>query len=183
VRRQPSATLPARSREPVRSRPRLLAAAGLALAAAACGLVPPIGLQAPKVTVADLSIRSLGLKEIRFALLLDARNPNDVDVPLSNLRFDLDLLGRPFASGAALEPTVTLAAGATRSVPIEFAVPTSRLLEVLREVRGSERAPLDYRLHGSANWGKSPFSIPFERRGELETLRKLRELLEPARRP
>jgi len=165
-----------------RARLRLLAAAGLPLAAAACGVLPPIGLQRPKVTVADLSIRSLGLKEIRFALLLDAHNPNGVDVPLSNLRFDLELLGRPFASGAALEPTVTLAAGATRSVPIEFAVPTSRLVELLRELRLPERAPLDYRLHGSANWGRSPFTIPFERRGEFETLQKLREWFEPPRR-
>jgi len=160
----------------------MLVAACLALAAAACGVVPPIGLKPPKVTVADLAVRSLGLSEIRFALVLDAQNPNDVDVPLSNLRFDLDLMGRPFASGAALEPTVTLAAGTTQPVPIEFAVPTSRLLDLLREFGQADQRRLDYHLRGSANWGKSPFSIPFERRGEFETLQKLRELLAPARR-
>jgi len=160
----------------------MLVVACVSIAAAACGVVPPIGLKPPKVTVADLAIRSLGLSEIRFALVLDAHNPNDVEVPLTNLRFDLELLGRPFASGAALAPSVTLAAGATQAVPIEFTVPTARLLELLRDVGQANRRRLDYRLHGSANWGKSPFSIPFERRGEFETLQKLRELIEPARR-
>jgi len=161
---------------------RCAAAAALALAASACGMLPPANLEPPKISIANISIVAVGLEELRFALSIDARNPNDVDVPLTNLRFDLELLGQPFASGAAAESTVTLPAGASREVPIEFAVPTSRLLDLVRALRHSAGSPLGYRLHGSANWGRSPFAIPFEKRGEFDALRRLRERLEPPRR-
>lgn len=166
-----------------RDRLRLLAGAVVAIGAAGCGIVPPLGLQAPRIDVASLSIRGIGRDEIRFALVLDAHNPNALDVPLTNLRFDLELLERPFASGGATERTVTLPANATRAVPIEFGVATARLIELLREFRVADGPRLSYRLRGSANWADSPFTIPFERRGEFEALQRLRELMRALTRP
>ncbi len=171
------------ARRGARDRLRLLAGVVVAIGGAACGIVPPLGLKAPKLDVASLSIRSIGRDEIRFALVLDAHNPNDVDVPLTNLRFELELLERPFASGAARERTVTLAANGTRAVPIEFSVATARLIELLREFRLADGPRLTYSLRGSANWADSPFTIPFGRRGEFETLQRLRDLMRALMRP
>lgn len=160
-----------------------LGAACLAIAAGAsvagCAWVPPPGVKPPVLSVSDFAIRDLGRDEIRFALTLDAENPNDFDVPVTDLRFELDLLGRPFASGNAKQRKVVLERNATRPLPIEFTVPTSRLVAFVRELSLVELTALSYRLKGSANWGDGIFTIPFERRGELDVLRKFRDALRP----
>lgn len=168
----------------VRARRRFaLGAACLAIAAGTsvggCAWVPPPGVKPPVLSVSDFAIRDLGRDEIRFALTLDAENPNDFDVPVTDLRFELDLLGRPFASGNAKQRKVVLERNATRPLPIEFTVPTSRLVAFVRELSLVELTALSYRLKGSANWGDGIFTIPFERRGELDVMRKFRDALRP----
>jgi LEA14-like dessication related protein len=142
-----------------------------------CNALPPPDLKTPRIAVSDVSVRDLGLSELRFAVTVRADNPNDVEIPLSNLKFDLDLLGRPFAQGAADDARLRLPARATREVPIEFTVPTARILDLFAAARSAGLSNLSYRLKGSANWGSSPFSIPFERSGNLDALARLRELL------
>lgn len=152
-----------------------VAAAGLA----GCGVLPPADLLPPKVSVSDFAIGDLGFEEIRFALTLDTRNPNEIDVPLTDLVFDLDLFGREFARGRTVQRRITLAPGSRTAIPVEFSVPTARLLETIRDLKLSGGASLAYRLRGSARWGSSPFPIRFERAGDLDALRKLRDLLLP----
>ena len=162
---------------------RYALAGGLAALAggvlAACGLLPPPGLRAPEIHGAQIAVRGVGRDEIRFLLTLDTGNPNDVRVPLTGLRFDLDLLGQPFATGQALASTLELAPQARTAVPIEFSVPTSRLLAILRELRGDGEAGFPYRLRGSAAWGDSPFPVRFERTGDIDALHRLRGALRP----
>lgn len=160
------------------SRRRSWLIGAIAAGLAACGVLPPADLVAPRVSVADVSVRDLGLEEIRFELTLDTDNPNDVDVPLTDLVFDLDLFGRSFAVGRTVQRSITLARGARTAIPVQFTVPTSRLLDALRELRLEGGAPLAYRLRGSARWGASPFPVRFERAGDLDALRKLRDLLQ-----
>lgn len=156
-----------------------VAAAALASGLAACNVVPPLDLRAPKLEVADVSILDVGLSQLRFAVVVRADNPNDVDVPLTDLKFDLDLLGRPFASGIAAEPRLVLPRRAARDVPVEFTVPTIRLVELVGRLTGSGWINLSYRLKGNATWGSGFIPIPFEKSGDLDVLRRLREVLEP----
>ncbi len=148
-------------------------------AVAGCAWVPPPGVKPPILSVSDFAIRDLGRDEIRFALTLDAENPNDFDVPVTDLQFELDLLGRPFASGNAKQRKLVLERNATRPLPIEFTVPTSRLVAFVRELSLVELTALSYRLKGSAKWGEGIFTIPFERRGEFDVLREFRDALRP----
>ena len=143
----------------------------------ACNAFPPLNLKSPTLSFADFQVTQLGLSEIRFLLTVQADNPNEVDIPLSNLKFDLELLDRPFASGAGRDATLVLPARGTRAVPIDFTVPTVRLIDLVKGFRLTDVGSLAYRLKGSANWGSSGFSIPFDRRGDLEGLRKLLELI------
>lgn len=144
---------------------------------AACGMLPPPDLKSPKLDISDLSVLKLGLSELRFGLTLRADNPNDVDLPLSNLRFDLELLEQPFATGVVTESKVVIPRRGTKDVPVEFTVPTSRLLDLLKQVPRSDFAKLSYRLRGGAAWGWSGFPLSFEKRGDLDALRSLRELI------
>lgn len=147
------------------------------LALAACGVLPPANLIAPRLSFSDLAIRDVGLSEIRFALQVSAENPNEVDIPLRNVAFELDLLGSAFASGTVAGGQVDLPAHGQREIPVEFTVPTMRLIEVFARLRDASLEGPVYRLRGSATWGHSGIAIPFERSGDLEALRRLRQIL------
>ena len=125
----------------------------------------------------DFRIDELGLSEIRFMLAVDTENPNHVDIPLRNIDFALELLGRPFADGTVLDRAVTLPALGERAIPVRFTVPTSRLIRLLRDLRTAEPAQWGYRLSGSATWGWSGLPLRFDRSGDLEVLREFDELL------
>ena len=171
---------------PAPSRRRLL---GLAFTATmtgvvgACGLLPPPGLKSPQVKIGEVSIRRITGSEIGLLVTLDTVNPNDVEIPLGNLSVDLDLLGRPFGEGRAVEPILMLPPKAERAIPIEFTVRTARIVEVMRDLRLGSDSTFPYVLRGSASWGTSPLPVRFERTGELEALRGLRNLLRPLLRP
>jgi LEA14-like dessication related protein len=147
-----------------------------ALAVAACTAMPPADLKPPTVSVSDLELAGLGMERVRFVITVQAHSPNAVEIPLNNLRIDLSLLDRPFAQGAARDGRLTLPREATREIPIEFEVATVRLLDLARSA-WSPDSRLTYQLRGSANWGDTAVLIPFERRGEFELLRRLRELM------
>lgn len=153
-----------------------LAAAGTALLAG-CNALPPADLKPPRLSFADFRVEELGLSEIRFLLAVDTENPNDVEIPLRNVDFALELLGRPFADGKVLEREVTLPALGDRTIPVQFTVPTARLLRLLRSLRSAQPAQWSYRLSGSATWGWSGVALRFERRGDLDVLREIDELL------
>jgi LEA14-like dessication related protein len=139
----------------------------------ACGSLPPANLQPPDVGVSNLSLTDIGLDRLRFQVLLETRNPNAVDVPLTNVRLDLTVFDVTLAHGMVVERQVTLPAGGSLQVPVEFTVPTSRLLDVLDRFRSGNWDNFSYRLAGHANWGNTPFGVPFERSGNLDILKRL----------
>ena len=125
---------------------RLLAHFALLLLAA-CGSLPPANLQAPEVGVSD--------------------------VPLTNIRLDLTVFDIALANGTVVERQVTLPSRGRQQVPVEFTVPTSRLLDVLERFCAGNWDNFSYRLAGHANWGNTPFGVPFERTGNLDILKRL----------
>jgi LEA14-like dessication related protein len=148
----------------------------LALFLAGCASLPPANLQPPDVSVADFALTDIGLDRLRFRLELDADNPNDFDMPLRNVRLDLTVFDVVLAEGFVVDSRVTLPALASRRLPVVFTVPTSRLLDVMQRFRGGSLNRFTYRLAGSARWGNTPFEVPFERSGDLDTLRRLLDI-------
>lgn len=155
------------------NRVRLVLVALLASLLGACGSLPPANLQAPEVSVSDLVLTDIGLDRLKFLVTLDTANPNDVDVPLTNVRLDLTVFDVALAQGTVIERQVTLPSRGSRRVPVEFTVPTSRLLDVIARFRTGNWENFSYRLAGSANWGNTPFGVPFERSGNLDILKRL----------
>ena len=62
---------------------------------------------------------------------------------------------------------------------MEFTVPTARLVDLLGAAASGGLWNLSYRLHGSAGWGWSGYPVTFDKRGDLDALRRLRDLLSP----
>jgi LEA14-like dessication related protein len=168
----------------MRLRPRLLAG-GLLVAAtslwtSACGaLLPPLDLKPPTVAFKDFVVDSVSSERVRFTLKVATRNPNAIDLPLSNLYFDLALFGQQVALGRVPEQRFTLPANGDRELPVAFDVATADLRALLARLTGTGTGSVDpvWEIKGTANWGNSPLPIPFSRRGDASGLRRLLELL------
>lgn len=157
-----------------------LAAALAGLASAACGsLLPPSNLKPPSISVSDLAIDSVSAERVRFTVTLATQNPNPVDLPLSNLYFDLAILGRPLALGRVAEQRFTLPANGARELPVAFDVAGADLRAVLGRLFVAPLPETVWELSGTVNWGAWPVPIPFRKRGDASSLRRLRELLLP----
>ena len=156
----------------------LACAAGLAACAPS-----QLGLQAPVARVSELAFKRVGTGELVLLATLDVQNPNGIDLPISNLRFELELMERPFGEGRATQALSTLPARAAVEVPVEITLPTARLAELLRALRQNGDGMLPYRIRGSAGWGSQALTFSFERRGEIDALAALREAIRPLRRP
>ena len=140
-----------------------------------CNAIPPMDLKSPTLGFSDLTVSDISLDRVKFVVTVAAENPNDVDIPLSNMRFDLAVLDTALGNGTTTSRDVLIPKRSSTQVPIEFTVGTSQLLDVVRKVRIADLAKLSYSLKGSANWNNGPFSIPFERKGDLGALKKLVE--------
>ncbi len=155
--------------------------AGLAVYAAAnltgCQAVPPINLKAPEISFADLSVSDVGLSNVKFIVSVDAKNNNDVDIPLSEGKFELSVMGSSFANGVLKETNLVIPKKASKSIPVEFTVPTSLLIDTVRKLNLKDLSTFTYHLKGSARWGSGPFTVPFERKGDLAVLKSLADML------
>ena len=123
-------------------------------------------LQKPEVSLAGVELVGVGLVEQRLLLKLKISNPNDVDLPVKSLSFDLDLDGQPFAKGASEQP-VTIARHAEAQLDVKV---VSRLGDVLKQLNAARKnGKLGYRIHGRVEFNGSagPTSVTFDRLGEV----------------
>jgi hypothetical protein len=148
------------------------------LGGTACGsLLPPMNLVAPTIAFSDLSVDSVTRDTVRFTVTIAARNPNAVELPLSNVYFDLSILDQLLAQGKVAEPRFTLPAQGERLLPVALSVATADLRAVLLKLALGPPNDGTWLLKGTANWGNSPLPLPFEKRGDVRALRRLRELI------
>ena len=132
----------------------------LAGCAGALGDVAP-----PEVSLAGLAFEQPGLFEQRLRLDVRLRNPNEFDLDVERLLFDLEVndqrLGKGWTTASFEVPALGEAV-----VPVTMVVPTSDLLERIMELAMAQR--LDYRLKGEARLGNAAFGIvPFDREGNF----------------
>jgi LEA14-like dessication related protein len=119
----------------------------------------------PEITLAGIDFVGLGLIEQRFVLKLAIRNPNEVDLPVNALDFDVELNGSHFARGASERPLVV----PRRGESVLEVMTVSRLgngLKQMREAQKEGRDRMAFRIYGNAEvegFGR----LPFERMGEI----------------
>lgn len=143
---------------------RLLAAWLMILLVGCAGLS---GLsQKPEVTLAGLELAEFKLFEQRFRMKLRILNPNDTELKINGLSFDVDLNGLPFAKGLS-DRAVTVPRMGEAVLDVQATSNLGSVLKQLRELRKSGRERVDYRLSGRINVDGFG-SIPFERRGEVQ---------------
>lgn len=140
----------------------------LAVLLSACATLRP---QPPEVSVRAVRLLSAGFAEQNLAIVLKIENPNRREFVLSELDYQLELGGNPFARGR-LERQVTLPANAETEVEVPA---KTRLADFLgssagKLLLGAASGKLDYRLSGTARID-GLWSGPFDRRGSLDLFR------------
>jgi len=147
---------------------RLIAATFLALAAGCATLGSGVRVVPPEVHIADLELLESGVFEQRFRVTLRVGNPNDFELPLDGVRFDLALNEQPFARGfTAHGVTVPRLGDATLTVDA-----TTSTFDIIRQVLNSPgRERLTYALDGTVFVkGGAKREVPFTQQGMLELL-------------
>jgi len=131
------------------------------LAAGCAGL----RLQSPPVTLVSMNVIEASLFEQRFAFKLRVQNPNDIDIPLTGVSFEIKLNDQPFAKGVSNKP-VSLPPLGEAVLEVTAVSDVSSLLRRIRELRKGNRGSLSYHIKGRLISGSLP-EITFENSGTI----------------
>lgn len=123
----------------------------------------------PTIDLENLSLVSTGLLSQKLQLDIKIGNPNDFDIPLTGLAFQLEVNGQPFADGLSNQ-SVTVPRLSYATVPVVGNTSTLSLLRQLMTLGDSDQ--IKYRLFGTAYISKlgQNDAVPFQRKGSLSLL-------------
>lgn len=146
---------------------RLIASfALLVVVLAPSGCVNPKKVVAPTVVLQNVRIHeSKGFVQ-RLQVDLLVTNPNDFDIPLTGMEFQMELNGAPFAQGLANKP-VTIPRLGEAIVPVKVSIP---VLLIMRQIKAVGRTgKLAYHLTGTVYLDHLILpEVAFERKGNLD---------------
>ena len=134
---------------------------------AGCATIPT---KAPEVTLADIDIVEAGLLEQRFVMKLRVLNPNDTDIDITGLDFELEVNGTRFARGVS-NRAVTLPRYGEAVLEVSAVSSLVSLLKQIDELSRGGRDRIDYRIHGRLAAGGYG-TLPFDSKGEVRLPRQ-----------
>jgi len=136
----------------------------VALGLAACSGLPWNAV-APRVSVAEVGIKRLGLLEQRFDVGLRISNPNDFDLTIEALEFELEVNGRPFANGLTRTST-RVPASSSEILRVDAFMQSENLARQLKTLApDSLKVGVPYRIKGRIKMDKPSGWLPFDHNG------------------
>ncbi len=134
---------------------------------AACATVPP-DIEPPKISIANIAPKEVALFEQRFDVQLRIQNPNEKELSLNGMRFELDLNEKEFATGMTGE-RMTVPRFSSQVVNVEVITGISSFLRQIQELNKTGAGKVRYRLKGTA-FVDSPgiFKLPFDEKGDID---------------
>ena len=140
------------------------------LALAACAGLP-LNAQAPKISVAGVDVKSLGLFEQRFDLSLRVGNPNDFDLEIEGLDLDIEVNGLAFAQGLTRTATLIPALSST-VLHVEAITQSKDLLQQIASLPPeSAEEGVPYRIKGRIRTDRTGW-LPFDQSGVFGAQKK-----------
>jgi LEA14-like dessication related protein len=125
-----------------------------------------MGLRTPSVTLAGIEVVEAGLFEQRLAIKLRVMNPNNAEIPIHGLTFEVELNGEPFAKGVSDKAVTVPRLG---EAVLEVTAVTG-FAGVIRQIQGLARGNIDaisYRIKGRLMTSAS-YGLDFDEPGRLE---------------
>lgn len=137
-----------------------------ALATAGCAGVG--GRDKVSVNVADLRMGTASVFEQQYFVTLRIQNPNDRELAVKGVVFELELNGKPFARGTSGQ-TLTVPRFGSARVEVETLSTITSLLRQLGAVSGDDgqAQAFKYRIKGRVHQSGLGATIPFDDSGEL----------------
>jgi len=134
---------------------------------ASCSTMPK-DFEAPRVNISDLTPKEMAIFEQKFDVKLRIQNPNDVDLSVNGMRFDIELNDREFANGMTGE-RLTVPRFGSQTVDVEVFTTLASFLRQVQDLNTSGGQKVRYRLKGTA-FVDSPgtFKAPFDEKGEID---------------
>jgi LEA14-like dessication related protein len=130
------------------------------------GCVSPQEVQSPSIALQDVKLLNAeGLTQhLRVELLVS--NPNDFDIPLTGLKFGMQMNGLEFAEGLSNQ-RVDIPRLGRAVVPVEVTV---SVLAVMKQIRAVQKKNgVDYRVAGTAYLDHVLLpSVDFDRQGKVD---------------
>ncbi len=123
-------------------------------------------LESPDVSVSAINLNAVSLFEQEWDLILRARNPNDRDLTLKSMDYEIYVNGEKFGRGLTAE-SVTLPAMGDAMVTTTITTNLLSSLQQLQKLQKQQGQPLNYRLVGKARVGGVPLPLSFDEEGEL----------------
>ena len=124
-------------------------------------------LEAPEVSVTGINLNSFTLFEQEWGLTLRARNPNDRELTLKSLDYEIYVNGEKFARGLTGD-TGTLPAMGDAKVTTTITTSLMSSLQQLQKIQQQQGEPLKYRLVGKARVAGVPTPRAFDKAGEMQ---------------
>lgn len=119
----------------------------------------------PRVSVADIDLRSLGLFEQKFDVGLRVVNPNRFDFRIEGLDFELEVNGKPFARGLT-RLTTLVAASSSSVVRVEAFTQSRSFIEQVRTLTPDAlKNGVPYRIVGRVKIDRASDWLPFDHKG------------------
>jgi LEA14-like dessication related protein len=137
------------------------------LVAASCSTMPR-NFEAPRVHIADMTAKEMAIFEQRFAVKLRIQNPNDADLSVNGLRFDIELNEREFGNGMSGQRLIVPRFG-SEVVDVEVFTTLGSFLRQVQTFNSGTPQKVRYRLKGTA-FVDAPgtFKAPFDESGEID---------------
>lgn len=129
---------------------------------------PFVRIQAPSVSIAQVSLIEAQLLEQRYRMQLRIQNPNPYALPISGMHYRLFLNGVEFARGVSSQ-SVQIPAYEERLLEVEM---TSTIGALIGQLHRWQRIPeegLRYRLAGEVNLSSRFTPVGFEYHGAIPT--------------
>ncbi len=143
---------------------RLLALFALLAFLAGCFGIPT---ERPRVNIANVTLKEVKLLEQIYDIELRIQNPNDTELVINGLAFDLIVNDKNFATGMT-NKSLTIAPFSSALVPVETISPLSSIIRQIIGAQKSGLTKLSYRLKGAVYVGSASLKLGFDEQGELD---------------
>ena len=137
----------------------------LGLLAAMLAGCASLTMKSPEVSLSSVEIQEFGLLEQRLGLKLRVINPNNKDLPIDGVSFEVEVNGQQFAKGVS-NKAVTVPRLGEAVLDLSAVTTLNSVLKQLGELARSGHDTVEYRVHGQFH-GAGLNGVPFDSKREL----------------
>jgi LEA14-like dessication related protein len=126
-------------------------------------------VQAPYITIAGVEVTDVTLFEQRYQVQMRIQNPNDFELPIVGMSYELYINDRRFARGVS-PVAVTISRFGEALVTVGMVSDLGSVLDSLRtreSPAGEGHGVFKYRLNGDVKLSNRVGTLPFEYAGEF----------------